>query len=91
MEQMSSIRDQQESLAKLHFDIGAKQDALAPLSEEGLRTANDNMDKLMGRLEKLSVAIGQLNPASSAKNSPSVQSNEIVGSNEVMEPTKIDR
>jgi len=91
MEQMSSIRDQQESLAKLHFDIGAKQDALAPLSEEGLRTANDNMDKLMGRLEKLSVAIGQLNPASSAKNSPSVQSNEIVGSNEVMEPTKVDR
>ena len=71
MEQMSSIRDQQESLAKLHFDIGAKQDVLAPLSEEGLRAQNENMDKLMGRLDKLSVAIGQLNPASSAKNSPS--------------------
>ena len=35
-----------------------------------MRTANENMDKLMGRLEKLSVAIGQLNPASSEKNSP---------------------
>ena len=29
------------------------------------------MEKLMTRLEKLSVAIGQLNPASSSKNSPS--------------------
>ena len=36
----------------------------------GLRAANENMDKLMGRLETLSVAIGQLNPASSEKNSP---------------------
>ena len=36
----------------------------------GLRTANENMEKLMGRLETLSVAIGQLNPASSEKSSP---------------------
>ena len=36
----------------------------------GLRAANENMDKLMGRLETLSVAIGQLNPASSEKSSP---------------------
>ena len=36
----------------------------------GLRAANENMDKLMGPLETLSVAIGQLNPASSEKNSP---------------------
>ena len=35
MEQMSSIREQQESLAKLHFEIGARQDPSAPLSEEG--------------------------------------------------------
>merc|ERR1712223_1251314 len=70
MEQMSSIREQQESLAKLHFEIGARQDPSAPLSEEGLRLANENMDKLMGRLETLSVAIGQLNPASSEKSSP---------------------
>ena len=35
MEQMSAIRDQQESLAKLHFEIGARQDPSAPLSEEG--------------------------------------------------------
>ena len=36
MEQMSAIRDQQESLAKLHFDLGARQDPSAPLSEEGM-------------------------------------------------------
>jgi len=37
MEQMEQIRDQQESLAKLHFDLGSKQDPFAPLSEEGWR------------------------------------------------------
>ena len=36
----------------------------------GLRTANDNMDKLMNRLERLSVAIGELNPAASAPTTP---------------------
>ena len=36
MEQMSAIRDQQESLAKLHFELGARQDPSAPLSEEGI-------------------------------------------------------
>ena len=40
MEQMSSIRDQQESLAKLHFEIGARQDPSAPLSEEGNNLTN---------------------------------------------------
>ena len=35
-----------------------------------MRAANENMEKLMGRLETLSVAIGQLNPASSEKSSP---------------------
>ena len=51
MEQMERIRDQQENLAKLHFELGAKQDVFTPLSEDGLRTANNNMDKLMERLE----------------------------------------
>jgi len=63
MEEMESIRDQQESLAKLHFDLGGKQDLSAPLTEEGIRTANDNMDHLMTHLERLSVSIGRLDPA----------------------------
>ena len=44
MEQMSSIRDQQESLAKLHFEIGARQDPSAPLSEEGNDLSNYRVD-----------------------------------------------
>lgn len=87
MEQMSSIRDQQESLAKLHFDIGARQDPSAPLSEEGLRAANDNLDRLMARLEKLSDDIGQLHPASSTKNSPSSHPTEPTS----LEQPKLDR
>lgn len=67
MEQMERIRDQQESLAKLHFELGAKQEPSAPLSEEGLRQSNENTDKLMERLERLSDAIGQLNPSSVAE------------------------
>ena len=51
MEQMERIRDQQENLAKLHFELGAKQDVSTPLTQDGLRSANDNMDKLMERLE----------------------------------------
>ena len=77
MSQMEDIRDQQEGLAKLHFELsgagvggvfedGRKQSA--PLSEERLRTANENMDRLMTHLEKLSVAIENLNPSSSAAN-----------------------
>ena len=33
--------------------------------------ANDNMDKLMNRLERLSAAIEELNPAASAPTTPS--------------------
>eukprot|EP00094_Tigriopus_californicus_P003016 TCALIF_02905-PA protein Name:"Similar to Ccdc28b Coiled-coil domain-containing protein 28B (Mus musculus)" AED:0.00 eAED:0.00 QI:239/1/1/1/1/1/3/772/207 len=63
MEKMEKIRDQQESLAKLHFELGARQDIFTPLSDDGLRTSNENMEKLMGRLEKLSMSIAQLNPS----------------------------
>ena len=35
MEEMEQIRDQQENLAKLHFDLAGKQDLSAPLNEEG--------------------------------------------------------
>ena len=35
MEQMESIRDQQESLARLHFELATKQDLTTPMSEDG--------------------------------------------------------
>ena len=64
---------------------------LAPLSEEGLRAQNENMDKLMGRLDKLSVAIGQLNPASSAKNSPSNENGDEHGTDRWQRQLKVEK
>lgn len=60
MEQMQGIREQQERLARLHFDLGAQQDLFAPLSEEGLNANQENMQKLMGSLEQLSMSIEKL-------------------------------
>ena len=34
-EQMEGIRDQQESLARLHFELSAKQDIPAAMSDDG--------------------------------------------------------
>ena len=68
MPQMEDIRDQQEALAKLHFELSASGNydgkQPAPLSKERLTTANDNMNRLMTRLEKLSFAIENLNSSS---------------------------
>ena len=63
MEMMEHIRDQQDSLAKLHFELGVfrqmdgsghSSSAATPLSEEGLRSGQDSMNMLMQRLEVLS-------------------------------------
>lgn len=55
MEQMTNIREQQEKLAKLHFDLGASNDP--SLSEDGLRHSRNTMSQLIERLEQLSVSI----------------------------------
>ena len=55
---MEAIRDQQERLAKLHFDLGAQQDMVAP------HTA-DHMNQLVSALEHLSQTIEQLHPDAS--------------------------
>ncbi|XP_022195187.1 coiled-coil domain-containing protein 28B isoform X3 [Nilaparvata lugens] len=60
MEQMTGIREQQESLAKLHFELGAQQELFAPLSAEGLSQGADNMTRLMASLERLSESIEKL-------------------------------
>jgi len=60
LEQMESVRDQQEAIARRHFELGAEQDLHPPLSDEGLAMASGNMSQLMGSLEQLSQAIGQL-------------------------------
>lgn len=65
MEEMTGIREQQERLARLHFELGAKQDLYQPLSEEGLSQGKENMHQLMTSLEKLSESIEKLHTFSS--------------------------
>lgn len=60
LRQMEAIREQQERLARLHFDVGAEQDLYPPLSEEGLRTSQKNMTTLMEKLAQLSESIERL-------------------------------
>ena len=84
MSHMEDIRDQQQALGKLHFELsgtgigvvpdGRKQPA--PLSKERLSIANDNMNRLMTHLEKLSLAIESLSPATNPTQAPSSNDNE---------------
>ncbi|KAG8240172.1 hypothetical protein J437_LFUL009462 [Ladona fulva] len=81
MEQMEAIREQQERLARLHFDLGAAQELFQPLSEEGLWSGRESMQKLIKSLEKLSVCIERLHSSSASSIStnaamPNVGDNE---------------
>lgn len=71
MEQMERIREQQEGLAKLHFEMGAQQELFPPLSEEGLSRASTSLQELMAQLQSLSTSIEKLHtrpePAQSAQ------------------------
>ena len=60
MEQMEQIREQQERLAKLHFEMGAQQELFPPLSEEGLSRASASLQQLMAQLQQLSSSIEKL-------------------------------
>ena len=60
LDEMESVRDKQEAIARKHFELGAAQDLHPPLSDEGLQQSGQNMTRLMDSLEELSQAIGQL-------------------------------
>lgn len=61
MEQMSKIREQQESLAKLHFELAAtEEDSLDRVNDFNSIKAQENMLQLVQRLEQLSISIEQL-------------------------------
>ncbi|RZC34368.1 coiled-coil domain-containing protein 28A [Asbolus verrucosus] len=55
MEQMTNIRQQQEKLAKLHFDLGSA--TVPSLNDENLLRSQNTMSQLIQRLEQLSVSI----------------------------------
>ncbi|XP_050423431.1 uncharacterized protein LOC126835160 isoform X2 [Adelges cooleyi] len=66
MEQMTAIREQQEHLAWLHFELGVRQDVSTPLSEQGITKGSENMHSLMASLEQLSLSIEKLHSFSNS-------------------------
>ncbi|XP_055709658.1 uncharacterized protein LOC129805640 isoform X2 [Phlebotomus papatasi] len=62
MEQMTDIREQQERLAKLHFELGAGGDTEDSQSE---CNAQQKMSQLVKKLENLSVSIEKLHSSNS--------------------------
>ncbi|XP_055638779.1 uncharacterized protein LOC129776887 isoform X1 [Toxorhynchites rutilus septentrionalis] len=58
MEQMTSIREQQESLAKLHFDLG-NESSFGSKGGNEVQSQN-NMKQLVAKLEQLSFSIEKL-------------------------------
>ncbi|XP_050521799.1 uncharacterized protein LOC126894661 isoform X2 [Daktulosphaira vitifoliae] len=66
MEQMTAIREQQEHLAWLHFELGVRQDGSSPLSEQGIINGSENMHSLMASLEQLSLSIEKLHSFSNS-------------------------
>ncbi|XP_046887469.1 coiled-coil domain-containing protein 28A [Hypomesus transpacificus] len=63
IDQMEQVREMQEKLARLHFDLYGEVDEMP---EEQQKTASDtNMDKLLLNLEDLSTSIQKLNLADS--------------------------
>lgn len=63
---MTDIREQQESLAKLHFELGsAGGDAFNSKNDVN---AQENMSRLVQKLENLSVSIEKLHSSHSNSN-----------------------
>lgn len=60
---MEAIRDQQEKLARLHFELGAH--------DVNAQQTSDNMNELVSALEHLSQTIEQLHPHASQSQSDS--------------------
>ncbi|XP_072749655.1 uncharacterized protein [Anoplolepis gracilipes] len=58
MEQMTEIREQQERLARLHFELGQRQEVGG--EQSGLRQSSANMRHLLHRLQQLSICIEKL-------------------------------
>nr|XP_054770758.1 coiled-coil domain-containing protein 28B-like [Lytechinus pictus]XP_054771181.1 coiled-coil domain-containing protein 28B-like [Lytechinus pictus] len=62
-EKMSNVRDLQEKLARLHFEMDDQLQAQGVGSKEAITLANQNMDHLLSNLDQLSIAVRSLHPA----------------------------
>lgn len=56
-EQMDKIREQQECLARLHFDLDIHQDLQRGNDEESRKSANQKLSKLIDQLHSISSSI----------------------------------
>ncbi|XP_070182473.1 coiled-coil domain-containing protein 28B-like [Littorina saxatilis] len=61
-EKMDQVREQQERLARLHFELDVHQDLHRLGTEEARTTANENLSKLIDQLHNLSMSIQTLQP-----------------------------
>lgn len=59
-DQMNEIREKQEQLAQLHFDLDLQQDMRRMASEEARARNYENINKMIGKLQLLSTSIQQL-------------------------------
>ncbi|RWS14270.1 coiled-coil domain-containing protein 28B-like isoform X3 [Dinothrombium tinctorium] len=59
-EKMDSVREQQEKLARLHFDLNAQQEIYGHDSEDKRRVAKENMQRLTENLQQLSFSMYDL-------------------------------
>ncbi|GIY70177.1 coiled-coil domain-containing protein 28B [Caerostris darwini] len=59
-EKMEQVREQQERLARLHFELNTQQEIYGPQSEDGRRVGRENLGKLIENLQQLSRSIEQL-------------------------------
>lgn len=62
-EKMSNVRDLQEKLSRLHFEMDDQLQAQGVGSKEAITLANQNMDHLLSNLDQLSIAVRSLHPA----------------------------
>nr|XP_006821516.1 PREDICTED: coiled-coil domain-containing protein 28B-like isoform X2 [Saccoglossus kowalevskii] len=59
---MDNVRDLQEKLSRLHFDLDNQQQTHGLGSDEAKEAANEHMEQLLLNLEQLSSAIQSLHP-----------------------------
>ncbi|XP_064618352.1 coiled-coil domain-containing protein 28B-like [Liolophura sinensis] len=59
-DRMDQIREQQERLARLHFELDLQHHVLRLDSEDSRRAASENLSQLIGQLQSLSFSIQSL-------------------------------
>lgn len=63
-EKLNEIREKQEQLAQLHFELDLQQDMRRLPSEEARTRKQENLNKMIGKLQGLSTSIQQLQKTS---------------------------